>query len=449
MTDVHPLQEWGISAGRAGRVDGGAEERLLPVDRASAGGSVRAGFVRQDDGDQGYAITVMTEGASNQRTGIRLTEEVARRAAGRAHRRARREPSDRPARCVLTSSGESWTGRRRPPRAAEQPRRRGAHHLGRQPVAAVGSAGLLTRHPRRSRSRPRPRSTVATAPSATDLDCDGRDDLLWYGPGAAGDLRWAGHPDRRFRAAVDERRRRLHPGHRRLRRRRLRRRPLVRRRARSPDSRLVRRARRSRRSADLRRPASATCPRAATSTATAATTCSGTGPARAPTSCGSAEPPRARSTRRRVSRSAAPTSPVVGRPRRRRRRRHLLVRAAAPRAEALWRGQVGGHGRSRAARRRRVDGRLPTGRRRRRRRRRRRDHLVRARHRAPTRAGRGCRRRSPSRDRHDQRRLPAGRRATSTATAATTSPGTGRAAARLDVVGPGRRRRRPPGRSGS
>ena len=105
-----PAPGVGHQRGGARGVDGGAEERLLPVGRASAGESGSSGFVRQDGADQGYAITVMTEGATNQRTGIRLTEEVARRAAaaltvGPGENR----PIDR-AKCVLTSGGESWAG---------------------------------------------------------------------------------------------------------------------------------------------------------------------------------------------------------------------------------------------------------------------------------------------------------------------------------------------------
>ena len=69
---------------RAGRVDGGAEERLLPVDRASGWRVGSSGFVRQDDADQGYAITVMTEGAI----------EPAHRASGWS----RRSPGGRPPR---------------------------------------------------------------------------------------------------------------------------------------------------------------------------------------------------------------------------------------------------------------------------------------------------------------------------------------------------------------
>ena len=109
MSDVHPLQEWGISAGVPAGWTVAQKNGFYP----STGYGWRvgsSGFVRQDGGDQGYAITVMTEGATNQRTGIRLTEEVARRAAaaltvGPAGSR----PIDR-ARCVLTSSGESWAG---------------------------------------------------------------------------------------------------------------------------------------------------------------------------------------------------------------------------------------------------------------------------------------------------------------------------------------------------
>ena len=68
MTDVHPLQEWGISAGVPAGWTVAQKNGFYP----SSGIGWRvgsSGFVRQDGGDQGYAITVMTEGATNQRTG--------------------------------------------------------------------------------------------------------------------------------------------------------------------------------------------------------------------------------------------------------------------------------------------------------------------------------------------------------------------------------------------
>ena len=198
MTDVHPLQEWGISAGVPAGWTVAQKNGFYP----STGIGWRvgsSGFVRQDDGDQGYAITVMTEGASNQRTGIRLTEEVARRAAaaltvGPGERR----PFDR-ARCVQTSGGESWSG---------VAARLGlpAARAGEIRTTAGGNASPLSGQMACSPDIPGEAvsgsSTVQGRyrAAASDLDCDGRDDLLWYGPGAAGDTRWAGHADRTFRS---------------------------------------------------------------------------------------------------------------------------------------------------------------------------------------------------------------------------------------------------------
>jgi hypothetical protein len=108
MSSVHPLQRWGITAG----VPEGWSVALKNGFYPSSGIGWRvgsSGFVRRDVAGQGYAITVMTEGASTQATGIRLVEEVARRAAavltvGPAAPRA----IDR-ARCVRTSAGEPWS----------------------------------------------------------------------------------------------------------------------------------------------------------------------------------------------------------------------------------------------------------------------------------------------------------------------------------------------------
>jgi beta-lactamase class A len=197
MSDVHPLQEWGISAGVPVGWSVAQKNGFYP----SSGVGWRvgsSGFVRQDGGDQGYAITVMTEGATTQRTGIRLTEEIARRAAealtvGPGDAR----PFDR-ARCVQTTSGESWTG---------VAARLGlpSSRAGEVRTVAGGNpsplSGQLACSPDIHSEPIAPSSSVQGRyrASVSDLDCDGHDDLLWYGPGARGDRRWAGHADRRFR----------------------------------------------------------------------------------------------------------------------------------------------------------------------------------------------------------------------------------------------------------
>jgi beta-lactamase class A len=197
MSDVHPLQEWGISAGVPVGWSVAQKNGFYP----SAGVGWRvgsSGFVRQDGGDQGYAITVMTEGASNQRTGIRLTEEIARRAAaaltvGPGDAR----PFDR-ARCVQTSSGESWSGVAA--RLGLPGSRAGEVRTvaGGNPSPLSGQLACSPDFPAEPRS---PSSSVhgRYRASVTDLDCDGKDDLLWYGAGTRADARWAGHADRRFR----------------------------------------------------------------------------------------------------------------------------------------------------------------------------------------------------------------------------------------------------------
>src|SRR3546814_224653 len=107
MSHVHPLQQWGITAG----VPHGWSVALKNGFYPSSGIGWRvgsSGFVRRDDADHGYAVTIMTEGARDQETGVRLVEEVSRRIAGAlAVGPARSRPIDR-ARCVLTSGGDSW-----------------------------------------------------------------------------------------------------------------------------------------------------------------------------------------------------------------------------------------------------------------------------------------------------------------------------------------------------
>lgn len=197
LADVHPLQEWGISAGVPLGWSVAQKNGFYPSSQVGwvVGSS---GFVRQDDADQGYAITVMTQGALDQRTGIRLVEEVARRAASvlTVGPQAPR-PFDR-ARCLLTSGGESWAGvagRLGLPasRAAEIRTNAGGN--------TAPLSGQLACSPD---IPPEPTLSTSTVQGryravATDLDCDDRQDLLWYGPGAAGDSRWAGNDDRRFR----------------------------------------------------------------------------------------------------------------------------------------------------------------------------------------------------------------------------------------------------------
>jgi hypothetical protein len=198
MSDVHPLQEWGISAGVPVGWTVAQKNGFYP----STGVGWRvgsSGFVRQDTADQGYAITVMTEGASSQRTGIRLVEEVARRAAGALTVGPGDERDFDRARCVQTSAGESWTGV-----AARLELSSGWADDVRTIAGGNPSplSGQMACSPLVGDVAIPPSSPVVGryAPVGTDLDCDGADDLLWYGPGSAGDSRWAGHADRRFRS---------------------------------------------------------------------------------------------------------------------------------------------------------------------------------------------------------------------------------------------------------
>lgn len=199
MSTVHPLQSWGISAGVPKGWEVAQKNGFYP----SSGIGWRVGstgFVRQADGDQGYAITVMTEGGGDQATNIRLVEEVARRAAATLTvGPGTNRPVDR-ARCVRLGAGESW---------ASAASRLGlpTSRAGEVRDLAGGNPSPLSGQRACSPSIPaEPRAATSTVqglyrPVATDLDCDGADDLLWYAPGPAGDTLWRGHPDRHFRAS--------------------------------------------------------------------------------------------------------------------------------------------------------------------------------------------------------------------------------------------------------
>lgn len=199
MSTVHPLQSWGISAGVPDGWTVAQKNGFYP----SSGIGWRVGstgFVRRDDGDQGYAITVMTEGGGDQATNIRLVEEVARRAAGALTvGPGAPRPVDR-ARCVRASGGESWatvTARLGLPssRAGEVRSLAGGN-----PTPLSGQRACSPIIP------PEPVAPTSTISGryralAADLSCDARDDLFWYGPGGTIDTIWRGNADRRFRAS--------------------------------------------------------------------------------------------------------------------------------------------------------------------------------------------------------------------------------------------------------
>ncbi len=196
MTNVHPLQEWGISAGVPVGWMVAQKNGFYP----SSGLGWRvgsSGFVRRDDADQGYAITVMTEGAATQATGIRAAEEVSRRAAAALTvGPGASRPIDR-ARCVTTGAGESWAG------VAARLGLPGSR-AGDIRTAAGGNPSPLSGQQACSPVIPAEvRSSTSSVnghfrPVVTDLDCDARDDILWYAPGTTADFRWSGQADRGF-----------------------------------------------------------------------------------------------------------------------------------------------------------------------------------------------------------------------------------------------------------
>ena len=200
MTNVHPLQRWGITAGVPNGWTVAQKNGFYP----STGLGWRvgsSGFVRKHDADQGYAITVMTEGATTQATGIRLVEEVSRRAAAALTIGPSAPRVVDRARCVGTSSGESWTG---------VAARLGLPSSRAGEVRATAGGNTSPLSGQRACSPVIPAEAVSAASSvngryrtaATDLDCDQIDDLIWYGAGADHDSRWAGRTSRRFQKAT-------------------------------------------------------------------------------------------------------------------------------------------------------------------------------------------------------------------------------------------------------
>ncbi len=197
LSSVNPLQEWGISAGVPHGWTVAQKNGFYPL-AGQAWRTGSSGFVRRDGSDQGYAITVMTYGGGDQSNNVRLVEALSRRAAslltvGPAASR----PVDR-ARCVRTEAGETWAGVAA--RVGLPASRAGAVR-----DAAGGNASPLSGQRACSTTIPaEPRAAGSTVngrfvPVASDLSCDGRDDLLWYGPGAEPDALWEGSGNRRFR----------------------------------------------------------------------------------------------------------------------------------------------------------------------------------------------------------------------------------------------------------
>ena len=200
MTAVHPLQRWGITAGVPAGWTVALKNGFYPA--SGLGWRVgSSGFVRRDDADQGYAITVMTEKAPNQATGIAITEDVSRQVAATitVGRPDQRDVDRRT--CVTARAGESWTalaGRLGLPasRAAE------VRQIGGGEAAALSGQQVCS-----PVLRPEPTAGSVQGgrfvPVASDLNGDGADDLLWYGPGAGVDEVWWSELGGHRRAPID------------------------------------------------------------------------------------------------------------------------------------------------------------------------------------------------------------------------------------------------------
>jgi hypothetical protein len=108
MSDVHPTQRWGASAG----VPQGWAVALKNGFYPMRGYGWRVGstaFVRSNAaGGGGYAITILTDGSSSQMAGMRVVEQVSRRVAATLLGGTPAARSVDRARCTQTVAGESW-----------------------------------------------------------------------------------------------------------------------------------------------------------------------------------------------------------------------------------------------------------------------------------------------------------------------------------------------------
>jgi beta-lactamase class A len=107
MSHVTPTQRWGITAGMRRGWSVALKNGFYPL----GSGNWRVGstgFLRAPGSDRGYAITIMTDNDITQADGMRLVQEVARRAAERlaSGRLAKRIVAR--ARCLTVRGGTSW-----------------------------------------------------------------------------------------------------------------------------------------------------------------------------------------------------------------------------------------------------------------------------------------------------------------------------------------------------
>lgn len=200
MSTVHPMQEWGISAGVPDGWTVAQKNGFYPA--SGLGWRLgTSGFVRRPDADEGYAGTVMVEGVGSEDLGIRVVEEVSRRAASRLTVGAgTSRPWDR-RRCIGVRSGESW---------ASVAARLGIPGRGADVRTVAGGntspmGGQLACNPTARSETIAAASTVngRYRPVVADLDGNGRADIVWYGPGTADDrIWWYGADGRSSRAAT-------------------------------------------------------------------------------------------------------------------------------------------------------------------------------------------------------------------------------------------------------
>jgi hypothetical protein len=107
MSHVTPTQRWGITAGMRRGWSVALKNGFYPL----GSGNWRVGstgFVRAPGSHRGYAITIMTDDDVTQADGIRLVQEVARRAADALASGPLAKRIVARARCLTIRGGTSW-----------------------------------------------------------------------------------------------------------------------------------------------------------------------------------------------------------------------------------------------------------------------------------------------------------------------------------------------------
>ncbi len=107
MSSVHPTQQWGVSAGLPSGWTFANKNGFFPS-RGAGWRTGTTGFARPIDSVNGYAITVMVDGAPTQLAGMQVVETITAHVAAVLADGAPAPRAFDGAQCVTTSAGSSW-----------------------------------------------------------------------------------------------------------------------------------------------------------------------------------------------------------------------------------------------------------------------------------------------------------------------------------------------------